>query len=100
MAKSATAIRIMQMRKQILTNLNRVPVLRSESLYRTVVGFDPDYNKGYFRKDVDYLHEKGYIRFVDDAIGGCDCFEDRYLKLTAAGNEIANGINIDPALEI
>ncbi len=99
-ARTPEAMRIIQMRKQILENLNRIQVMRSVSLYRTVIGFDMDYNMDYFKRDINYLREKGYIESVDEKLGGNDKFEDKYFKLTPKGNEIALGIDSDPALEI
>jgi hypothetical protein len=100
MAERVRAIRIKQIRGQIIKNLHRVGVMRSESLYRTVVGIDFDYNKHYFRQDIEYLKERGYVRFIDDAIGGSDDFDERYIKLTADGSDLACQINVDERIDI
>jgi len=98
----ADAIRIKQMRKTILSNLNMMyPTgLRLDSLYRTVLGFDLRYDEQLFGKDVTYLKEKGYIEFIDEMIGGAGEFMKKVAKLSARGKEIADRTQRDPALEI
>jgi len=96
------AIKIKQQRRQLLTNLDLfypTPV-RLDSLYRTVCHIDPNYEMALFKKDVNYLQDKGYIEFVDDLLGGADTFEKKVIKLTAEGKEIAERTQTDPALEI
>ena len=94
-------VKIKQIRKIILQNLNMMypSGLQNDSLYRTVLPVDLTYDIGLFKKDIIYLHEKGYIEFVDDAIGGVD-FEKKVARLTAEGKEIAERTMSDPALEI
>lgn len=96
------AMRIKQQRRQLLTNLELfypTPV-RLDSLYRTVCHIDPTYDWPLYRKDVYYLKDKGYIDFIDDSIGGMSAFEKKVVRLTAAGKEIAERTQTDPALEI
>ncbi len=95
------AIKIKQVRKAILQNLNMMyPTgLQLDSLYRTVLYIDLTYDESLFAKDVTYLHEKGYIEFVDDKIGGMP-FRKKVARLTPEGKEIAERTQTDPALEI
>ena len=96
------AMRIKQQRRQLLTNLELfypTPV-RLDSLYRTVCHIDPAYDVPLYKKDIYYLKDKGYIDFIDDAIGGMAAFEKKVVRLTAEGKEIAERTQIDPALEI
>lgn len=98
----AEAIKIKHMRKMILRNLNFMypSGLRLDSLYRTVLGIDITYDESLFQKDVTYLHEKGYIDFLDELIGGAGEFKKKVAKLTPEGKEIADRTQTDPALEI
>ena len=95
-------IRIKQTRRQILTNLNLLypSPIQLDSLYRTIVHLDPTYDFSLFEKDIVYLNEKGYVLFVDDAIGGSKKFESKVARLTPEGKEIAERTMRDPALEI
>ncbi len=98
----ADPVKIKQARRQILRNLDLVypSGLTMRSLYRTVCAVDPMYDFSLFGKDVEYLKAKGYIFFIDDAIGGRDSFEEKVGKLTADGLEVAQRITSDQALEI
>ena len=102
MAKDPETVRIMQLRKLILENLNRLyptPV-QAGTLYRVMCGFDEHYDFTLYQKDIAYLKQKGYLVFVDEAIGGTDSFRNKYVGLTAEGKEIADRTQTDSALEI
>lgn len=58
------------------------------------------YDESLFAKDITYFFDKGWIEFIDDKIGGANKFMDKVVKLTAKGKEIAEGTDIDKALEI
>ncbi len=96
------SIKIKQARRAILRNLDLVypSGLGMEMLYQTVCAIDPLYDFNLFAKDIEYLKAKGYIFFVDDAIGGADKFKNKVGKLTPEGLEIAQKITKDKALEI
>jgi len=98
----ADPVKIKQARRQILRNLDLVypSGLTMRSLYQTVCAIDVMYDFGLFGKDVEYLKAKGYVFFIDDAIGGRDSFEEKVGKLTAEGLEVAQRITSDQALEI
>lgn len=101
MTNKVDVIKIKQQRGRVLTNLNLFhpsPVML-DTLYRTLC-YDPAYSKALFQKDIVYFHDKGYIEYVDDALGGSDEFMQTVIKLTATGKEIAEGTMTDPALEI
>jgi hypothetical protein len=102
MAKDPEAVKIKVMRRFILTNLNRVypTPLRVGALYNVVIAFDEHYDLELLKKDLTYLKQKEYVRFVDEAIGGAGRFDDKYISLTAEGKEIADRTQTDPALEI
>ena len=96
------AIKKIQARRQILNQLNRVyesPLL-IQTLYRVMLGFDENYDLSLLRKDVTYLKQKGYVKYIDDVIGGADSFKDKVLGLTASGKEIADRTQTDKVLEI
>jgi len=101
MTKNIDAFKIKHMRIRLLTNLNLFypsPV-RLDSLYRTVCD-DLAYNRAYFQKDINYFHQKDYVEFIDERIGGSDDFFKKVVRLTCRGKEIAEGTQADPALEI
>lgn len=88
-------------RGRVLANLAEwygTPVLL-DSLWRTVC-WDTNYDAQRYRRDITYLHEKGLVRFVDEAIGGERNWWHKVVTLTAQGKEIAEGTATDPALEI
>jgi hypothetical protein len=97
-------IKIVLHRRAILTNLNLLypTAIRLDTLYRTVCGYDPTYGKDLFNKDICYFVDKGWISYVDSAIGGIgqQQFMSHVIKLTADGKEIAEQTMSDPALEL
>jgi hypothetical protein len=96
------AIKIKQQRRQLLTNLDLFypsPV-RLDTLYRTLCHIDPTYEWPVFKKDIQYFKDKGWIRFIDDELGGSRDFDSKVTMLTAGGKEIAERTQSDPALEI
>ncbi len=98
----AEPFKIKQMRTIILRNLNRLyptPLL-VRSLYNVLCGFDEHYDMSLLQKDLTYLKQKHYIEYIDEAIGGADKFQDKYVGLTASGKEIADRTQTDSALEI
>ena len=81
MAKDPEAVRIMQLRKLILENMNRLyptPV-QVGTLYRVMCGFDEHYDFTLYQKDIVYLKQKGYLVFIDEAIGGSLSFRNKEL---------------------
>jgi len=102
MAKDPEAVRIMQLRKLILENLNRLypTPIQVGTLYKVMCGFDEHYDFSLFQKDLIYLNQKSYIRFVDEAIGGSSSFRSKVIGLTAEGKEIADRTQTDKALEL
>jgi len=116
MKKDPEAIKIMQMRRLILSNLNRLyPIpLQIQTLYRVLCGFDEHYtlslldkDTAYLRqidyiefKDVAYLRQEDSIEFINKQIGGSGSFDKKFIGLTAAGKDIADNIQSDSSLEI
>jgi hypothetical protein len=98
----ADVIRIKEMRRAILTNLNIFypTAITTSTLYNTVCGFDPAYGWSLFTKDLSYFHGKGWLSYVDDKLGGMDSFKKKVVILTANGKEIAERTMTDTALEI
>ncbi len=95
------AVKIKMQRRMLLTALNLLyesPVL-IESLWRTVCD-DPSYERPLFKKDIFYFHQKGWLEFIDDKLGGADTFMEKVVRLTAKGKEIAERTMTDEALEI
>ncbi len=76
--------------------------MEGEEVYTTIVDSNPTYERSYLVKDMNYLHEKGYVSFRGNA--GIDVMrisvQDCSFKLTAKGTEVADQIVDDPALDI
>ena len=102
MAKDAEAVRMMQLRILILSNLNRLypTPIQVGTLYKVMCGFDERYDFSLLQKDLAYLKQKGYVHFVDEAIGGALSFRNKFVGLTAEGKEIADRTQTDKALDI
>lgn len=102
MTKDPEAVKMMQMRLLILSNLNRLypTPLQVRTLYRVLCGFDENYSISLMQKDITYLKQKGYVEYIDERIGGADSFEKKCIGLTAEGKEIADRTQTDKALEI
>lgn len=101
MPNKLDAVKIKQQRGRVLTNLNlfHPSPVKIDSLYRTLCD-DPGYDRSRYQKDIVYFNQKGWVEFIDELIGGAAHFEDKVVRLTASGKEIAEGTMTDPALEI
>ena len=95
-------MKIKEMRRAILTNLNIFypTAVTTSTLYNTVCGYDPTYGWSLFTKDLTYFQDKGWIGYVDDRLGGMDSFKKKVILLTAEGKEIAERTMTDPSLEM
>jgi len=84
----------------MLDALNRVypSGLQNGMLYRIVLTTDPTYDHDLLKKDLFYLKGKGYIEFIDDALGGT-VFMKKVAQLTANGKDVADKITVDATLE-
>jgi hypothetical protein len=103
MAKDMRAIQIIESRNRILTLLQQAgTAMRVSTLLNFMRSFDEHYHEGVLKKDLGYLKDptKGYVEFLDDEIGGFPAFLKKYVRITAAGDEIANNLQDDPALEV
>jgi len=96
------AYKIKAKRKILLMLLNIMypSPLTNRQLFRSSSDGDQAYDISIFKKDIAYFFDKGWLEYVDNKIGGFRDFEDKVIKLTAKGKEIAEGTNIDEALEI
>jgi hypothetical protein len=99
------AFMIREARNLILSNLCTVypSGLAGESVYMVMLGTFPDYTRITCLKDLSYLEEKSYIVRRHPLTGKTNKTIDwkgaRWF-LTAAGNEVANHLKDDPALEV
>ena len=102
MAKSPKAVMIIEARTNILRNLDLVypSGLSMKKLFQTVCAVNEMYDFNLMQRDVSYLKAKGYLYFVDDAIGGMTDITQKVVKLTPQGLEIIQNIQDDPALEL
>lgn len=94
-------IKIKQMRLAILEHLNMTypSGMQTTHLYRTVIIYDQTYDFDLFRKDISYMVQKGWVKYIDSPFG-MQSFDKRTVILTAEGKEIAEGTDTDKALEI
>jgi len=97
---------IREQRNSLLSNLQTIypGSLAGEDMFRVMLGWFPDYTRTFCFRDLYYLEEKGYVvrKGPDgriDAKKRTDWKEARW-TLTAAGNEVANNLIDDPALEV
>ncbi len=91
--------RIKQARREVLRVLNAmygIGAFSFECICSSLVHLElPD--DECVKKDLTYLCEKGYVRWTNEQT--MLPWKQRMYSLTAKGNEIANRIEIDPALE-
>ncbi len=102
MSSKTDAVKLKQVRQLILGNLNRLypTPLQVRTLFRVMCSFDENYDMSLLEKDLTYLKDKGYVKYIDDALGGSERFEQKCIGLTAEGKEITDRTQTDPALEI
>ena len=100
--KDINVLKIKLARKRVLEFLNQMypTPLELGTIFDTMGYFDFDYDFSLFKKDIAYFYDKGWIRFVDDRLGGSSEFRKKVATLTAEGKEIAEQTQVDPALEI
>lgn len=99
---NSEVLKIKIARQRILQYLNTMypSSLQLSTIFRPLCYIDPVYELVLFKKDIFYLVEKGWLRFVDEKIGGIPEFLNKVVGLTADGKEIAERTQTDPALEI
>ena len=71
-------------------------------LFRVMLGIFPQYTRTFAFKDLFYLEEKGYV-VRKNRFGRIDTSQQwttARWALTARGNEVANRLTEDPALEV
>jgi len=95
-------VKIKQARRSILDNLNRIydTPIQVRFLLRILLAVDSTYTMSLLQKDLAYLKQKGYVEYIDDAIGGFAEYHKKFVGLTANGKEIADRTALDDALEI
>ena len=98
----AEVIKIKIARQRILQCLNMMYPTRLllATIFNAICYTNPDYELALFRKDIYYLVDKGWLKFIDEKIGGIPEFLKKVVGLTAEGKEIAEKTQTDPALEI
>jgi hypothetical protein len=77
--------------------------LDGQALFRSMLGAFPDYTRNLCVKDLYYLESKGYVVRKNPLTGKVDTethWGEARWALTAAGNEVANRLSHDEALEL
>lgn len=104
MAKDERAVAITEDIKLVLGVLNmRYPnFVPGETVFKAVLGASTDYTKTRLLRDMNYLNEKGYVKFR-----GLNLTEPRALTvngcafaLTDDGFEVANRLRGDDVLDV
>lgn len=97
---------IREQRNALLSNLGNVwpRSLEGESLFRIMLGWYPEYSRTFCFRDLYYLEEKKYVvrKGADGRVDEKRLTDWKAARwcLTAAGNEVANRLIDDPALEV
>jgi len=76
--------------------------MQGKPLYHIMLSLFPEYTRTLAVKDLYYLEEKKYVA-RKNRFGKPDCtcdWKNAKWALTAAGNEVANNLVNDPALEV
>ncbi len=94
----ARARLIKQCRRETLSVLLNVypSAFSFEDIFNTLLYLEVE--EDHVKRDLAYLQEKGYVQCVNNEDGRMP-FSKRKFKLTASGDEIANKITTDIALE-
>lgn len=104
MSSRNRARRIKQVRNEILVLLKMLypSALQADVILRSLLAIFPQLEWEDFRKDLAYLHEKGYVRQVNwpDEDGEGVSWRHRWFRLTPEGVEVADHCVADPALEV
>lgn len=100
------ARQIKRMRNELLATLKMVypSALQADSVLRGMLMLFPTLEFDYFRRDLSYLMDKGYVERVmpyggDDAEAKAGPWRKRWFKLTPTGLEIVDHCVKDPALD-
>ncbi len=105
MSELSRAGRIKKIRGSILVAMKMLypAALEAGQLLRSLLVIFPHLEWEYFRKDLCYLLEKGYIKRLiveDEGDAALVPWRRRYFRLTAAGVEVADRCVQDPAVEV
>lgn len=104
MSDSMKSRRIKQIRGQILVAMKMLypAAIQAEHLLRSLLAIFPQLEWDYFRKDLAYLADKGYLARIlrEDEEASFTPWRTRYFRLTASGVEVADRCVQDPALEV
>lgn len=99
------AIMIREQRAMLLSNLSACfpGSLAGEQLYRVMLGLFPAYPKQSCIRDLFYLEQKGYCVRKHPRTGkaspGCE-WKEAMWAVTPLGNEVAEHLVNDPAMEV
>ena len=104
MANGRNAQEIKSIRNEAVVALKLLypAALQAEQLMRSLLGLFPTLEWDYFRRDLAYLCEKGYLqRVVADTEPDARLtpWRQRWFRLTSRGVELADHVIADPALE-
>ncbi len=104
MANGRDAREIKRIRNEILVALKVLypAALQADRLMRSLLVLFPTLEFDYFRRDLHYLMDKGYIqRVATDTEGDAAMtpWRRRWFRLSTAGIELADRCRRDPALD-
>ncbi|MCB9866030.1 MAG: hypothetical protein H6816_05295 [Phycisphaerales bacterium] len=103
MANGRTAREIKSIRNEAVVALKMLypTALPAEQLMRSLLGLFPALEWEYFRRDLAYLCEKGYLQRVvaeREADERLTPWRQRWFRLTSRGVELADHLIDDPAM--
>ena len=104
MANGRNPQEIKRIRNEILVALKVLypAALQAEQLARSLLVLFPTLEFDYFKRDLHYLCEKGYVERVladSECDNGLTPWRRRWFRLTPSGMELADRCIKDPALE-
>ncbi len=105
MGRHAAARQVKQVRRETLVALKMLypAALMGEQLLRSLLILFPQLEWDYYRRDLVYLCEKGYIARVvadNETDERATPWRKRWFRLTSDGVEIADHCIEDPALDL
>lgn len=77
--------------------------LKGEVLFRVLIGIHPDLTRAHFHRDLNYLEGKHLVDRLSPVSGKPSCeygFDESFWRLSPEGDEVANRLVRDPALEL
>ncbi len=104
MASARIPSDIVRVRHELLVALKLLypAALQADQLFRSLLSVFPTLEWHWFRRDLCYLSEKGYLQRVvaaSERDGRLTAWRKRWFRITALGMEVADRLIDDPAMD-